>query len=61
MTKFILIRLAGILGVVLILYGYYLLGVPPDAEFNEVVRRAKMGIASTFTGGIMTVFFIARR
>lgn len=61
MIKVILIKIIGILGVLLILYGYYLLGVPPDTEFNEVVRRAKGGMAATVTGGIMLLFYIARR
>lgn len=53
-----IIKIIGIAGVLLILCGYYLLGVSPDAEFDVVIRRARGGIVLTLIGAIMVLFCI---
>ena len=37
-------------GIALILYGYWLLAVPPDALYQEMLSRAKGGILSVVGG-----------
>ncbi|MBI5195454.1 MAG: hypothetical protein HZA10_03930 [Nitrospirae bacterium] len=61
MTRVILATITGVLGVFLIIYGYYQLSVPPDTEFNEVVVRARVGMFSTIFGGVMVLYYIVRR
>jgi len=56
-----IIKIIGIAGVLLILYGYYLLWVPPETGFDEVIRRAMGGIMLTFIGAIMVLFYIFKR
>lgn len=56
-----IIKIIGIAGIFLILCGYYLLSVPADAEFDEVIRRARAGVVLTFTGAIMVLFYIFKR
>ena len=51
----------GILGIVLVLYGYYLLSVSPDTELEEVIRRVRVGILIILIGDIALVFSIAKR
>jgi len=41
--------------------GYYLLSVPPDAEFEDVVTRAWVGVTLTTIGGISIIVYIIRR
>ena len=57
----ILAKIIGILGILLILYGYYLLSVSPDIELNEVIKRVRVGILIILIGDIALVFFIAKR
>ena len=51
----------GILGILLILCGYYLLSVSPDIELNEVIKRVRVGILIILIGDIALVFAIAKR
>jgi hypothetical protein len=44
-----------------VLYGYYLLSVSPDAEFDEVVMRAKSGMFVVFIGDVLLTYFVAKR
>ena len=57
----ILAKIIGILGILLILYGYYLLSVSPDIELNEVIKRVRVGILIILIGDIALVFSIAKR
>ncbi|MBI4710801.1 MAG: hypothetical protein HY759_06850 [Nitrospirae bacterium] len=61
MTRAIFTTITGALGILLIIYGYYLLSVPPDTEFNEVVVRARVGMFSTIFGGVLVLSYIARK
>jgi hypothetical protein len=61
MTKFILIRMVGILGIVLVVGGYYLLWGSTDAEVDEIIRRAKAGILMTLFGNLMIIFYLFKR
>ncbi len=54
-------KIIGILGIALVLYGYYLLSVSPDTELEEVVKRVRVGILIILLGDIALVFFIAKR
>ena len=54
-------KIIGILGILLILYGYYLLSVSPDIELNEVIKRVRVGILIILIGDIALVFAIAKR
>jgi len=48
-------------GIALILYGYWLLAVPPDALYAEMLARAKGGILSVVAGGGLLVAWLAKR
>ncbi len=61
MTRVIFTTITGALGIFLVIYGYYLLSVPPDTDFNEVLLRAKFGMFSTIFGGVMVLYYIVRR
>ena len=54
-------KIMGILGILLVLYGYYLLSVSPDIELNEVIKRVRVGILIILIGDIALVFSIAKR
>jgi hypothetical protein len=54
-------KIIAIAGILLVLYGYYLLSVSPDAEFGEVVRRAKSGMFMVFMGDVLLTYLIAKR
>ena len=54
-------KIIGILGIVLVLYGYYLLSVSPNTELEEVIRRVRVGILIILIGDIALVFAIAKR
>lgn len=40
--------------------GYYLLGVPPDFNPDEVVARVRMGLFAVWAGAIIVVIGILR-
>lgn len=57
-SKHLLVVLAS---VALIIYGYYLLAVPPDALYDEIVGRAKGGVMSVLGGGGLLMTWLALR
>jgi len=45
-----------------IFLGYYLLlSVPPDAPFEEVIKRARGGVILNLIGGVTIVVYIFKR
>jgi len=56
-----LAKIIGILGILLILCGYYLLSVSPDTELEEVIKKVRVGILVILIGDIALVFAIAKR
>ena len=54
-------KIIGILGILLILCGYYLLSVSPDTELEEVIKKVRVGILVILIGDIALVFAIAKR
>ena len=54
-------KIIGILGILLILCGYYLLSVSPDTELEEVIKKVRVGILIILIGDIALVFSIAKR
>lgn len=48
-------------GAIIILYGYWLLSVPVDLPYEQVITMAKSGMFSVFAGSIVLMFGILRR
>jgi len=45
----------------LILYGYWLLAVPPDALYHQMLARARDGVFSVMGGsGLLMVWLVKR-
>lgn len=62
MSRFLLIRIIGVLGVLLVVGGYYLLwGTSQDAEFNVIIIRTRTGILMTIFGNVMILFYMFKR
>lgn len=61
MRKALLIKLTGIIGILLVLAGYYLFWISPDTEMSEVIRRTRYAIVFNLSGGLMVVFYLYRR
>ena len=51
MTLLQLKNLLLLAGILLIAWGYHLLSVPPDADYELMLRHAKGGMLSTVNGG----------
>lgn len=50
-----------LLGVCLIAYGYWLLAVPPDALYHQMLARARDGVFSVMGGsGLLMVWLVKR-
>ncbi len=54
-------RLIGITGLILILYGFNMLWISPDAELSEVVTRTETAICLSLAGSVMIVFYLYKR
>jgi len=50
-----------ITGIALVVWGYRLLGVSPDAAHEEVVTRARSGMFFVAGGGAMLMLWLAKR
>lgn len=61
MSKFLLFRLIGFVGVVLVLGGYYLFWISPDTEISAVIMRTRIAIIVTLLGNIMVIFYLYKR
>lgn len=62
MNRFILIRIIGLVGVLLVVGGCYLLwSTPLDAGLEEVTRRTRVAILMTLFGNLMVLFYIFKR
>jgi lipid-A-disaccharide synthase-like uncharacterized protein len=61
MSKFLLFRLIGFVGVVLVLGGYCLFWISPDTEISEVIMRTRIAIIVTLLGNIMVIFYLYKR
>lgn len=61
MRKALLIKLTGIIGILLVLSGYYLFWISPDTEMSEVIRRTRYAMVLNLSGGIMVVYYLYKR
>lgn len=50
-----------LLGTALIILGYYLLAVPPSAEYAEMFARARYGTVSVVCGSTCIMLWLAKR
>lgn len=50
-----------LISLLLIAYGYWLLAVPSDTLYEEVLARAKGGIWSVTSGGGLLMVWLAQR
>lgn len=50
-----------ITGIVLLLAGYRLLAVPPDAALDETISRVKNGMFLVITGGGSLMVWLVKR
>ena len=61
MYRAFFIRLIGITGLLLVLYGYYLFWISPDTEISTVIMRTRIAITVSLLGNIMVVFYLFKR
>jgi hypothetical protein len=61
MYRAFFIRLIGITGLLLVLYGYYLFWISPDTEISTVIIRTRIAITVSLLGNIMVVFYLFKR
>jgi len=61
MYRIILIKITGVAGLALVLYGYYLFWISPDTEINVVIFRTRIAILVNLLGNIMIVFYLFKR
>ncbi len=61
MNKALLNIVIGVTGIVLILCGYYLLWLSPDAELEEVIFRTRTAIVMNLFGAILIVYYLYKR
>ncbi|RJQ50947.1 MAG: hypothetical protein C4526_11120 [Nitrospiraceae bacterium] len=55
------IRLTGIIGLALVLCGYYLFWISPDTEISEAITRTRAAIVVNLSGNIMIVYYLFKR
>lgn len=61
MYRAFFLRLIGITGLLLVLYGYYLFWISPDTEISTVIMRTRIAITVSLLGNIMVVFYLFKR
>ncbi len=61
MYKTLFIRLTGIIGLALVLCGYYLFWISPDTEISKVIMRTRIAIIVNLLGNMMVVFYLYKR
>ncbi len=61
MNKALLHIVFGITGIVLVLCGYYLLWLSPDAELEEVIFRTRTAVVMNLFGAIFVVYYLYKR
>jgi hypothetical protein len=61
MYRALFIRLTGIIGMALVLCGYYLFWISPDAEISSMIMRTRIAIVVNLLGNIMIVFYFYKR
>jgi hypothetical protein len=61
MYRAFFIRLIGITGLLMVLYGYYLFWISPDTEISTVIIRTRIAITVSLLGNIMVVFYLYKR
>lgn len=61
MNQYILIRIIGAAGIILVLFGYYMLWIPPEAPLNEVITRTKAGILLNIFGVILFLYYMYKK
>ena len=61
MRLFSLHTLLFLSGISLIVFGYNLLAISPDASAEEMLSRAKSGMLSVVSGGTLLMLWMARR
>lgn len=48
-------------GLMVVAWGYHLLAVPPEADYAEMLRRAKGGVFSVVGGSGLLTAWLAKR
>jgi len=61
MYRAFFIRLIGITGLLMVLYGYFLFWISPDTEISTVIIRTRIAITVSLLGNIMVVFYLFKR
>ena len=61
MNKVLLNKAIGITGVLLVLCGYYMLWLSPDAELNELIIRTRIAIVMNLFGAIFVIYYLYKR
>jgi hypothetical protein len=61
MNKVLLSRAVGITGTLLILCGYWLLWISPDAELEEVILRTRISIVMNLSGAVFVVYYLFKK
>lgn len=61
MNRAFIIRLIGMTGLLLVLGGYWLLWISPDAELEEVILRTRIAIFMNLVGAACVVYYLFRK
>jgi hypothetical protein len=61
MPPFSLKTLLLLTGIALIILGYWLLAVPPEADHQQILERAKSGVFSVVGGSACVMLWLAKR
>ena len=61
MNKVLLRRAIGITGALLVLCGYWLFWISPDAELEEVIFRTRTAIVMNLTGAVFVVYYLFKK
>ncbi len=57
----LLSRVIGVTGALLILCGYWLLWISPDAELEEVILRTRIAIVMNLFGSIFVIYYLFKK
>ena len=61
MNSAVLIKLLGVTGLLMVLGGYWLLWISPDAELEEVILRTTIAIVMNLFGAIFVVYYLFKK
>jgi len=61
MVNYVLMKLTGITGVMLLAGTYYLLWIDPQTELEDVIMRTRTAMFTGMLGSAMCIFYVCKR